>query len=193
MRIMGVDPSISCTGISLPPGETLSIKPRTKGDKRLKEIADHVLVAAQGSRTDLVIMEGLFGHYPGNAARVIPMMHGAIRDRLMCHGIPYFVINQSTLKSFATGKGGASKDEMALAAWRRLGRRYRTDDECDADWLRVAARMVYGLGEQTEYGADDWLRVPAAQLTSLKHGLKGQPVSWPTIGKYKPWPVVALR
>jgi Holliday junction resolvasome RuvABC endonuclease subunit len=193
MRIMGVDPSVTCTGISLPSQETLSIKPRTKGDRRLKEIADHVLIAAQGCRADLVLMEGLFGSYRGEAGRVIPMMHGAVRDRLMCHGIPYFVIHQATLKSFATGKGGASKDEMALAARRRLGRVYRTNDECDADWVRVAGRLVYGFDEITEYGPDDRLRMPVSQVTSLHHGLKGKEVEWPTIGRYVPWPRVALR
>jgi Holliday junction resolvasome RuvABC endonuclease subunit len=193
MKIMGVDPSISCTGISLPSGKTLAIKPRSKGDWRIKETGDHVLVAAQASRADLVVMEDLAGVYPGKSARIIPLLHGGLRDRLMCHGIPYMVINPSTLKMFATGNGSADKDEMALAAWRRLGRKYRTDDECDADWLRVAGRAAYGLGELTDFGWDDWLRIPPGQLVSLRRTKQGEEIVWPVVGSHRPWPPVTLR
>ena len=197
MRIMGVDPSISCTGISLPDRTTMAVKPRSSGDDRLREIADHLHVAAVGCGAELVVMEGLFGVYKGEAARIIPMLHGALRLELQRLPVPYVVLNPTTLKRFATGDPNADKSAMALAAVKRLGREYGTSDECDADWCRIAGRTVYGYGE--------WLREPRAaggrvaldlpqdQVTALRRGLKGKPVVWPVVGTHVPWPKVALR
>jgi Holliday junction resolvasome RuvABC endonuclease subunit len=193
MRIMGIDPSISSTGLSLPDGSTLAIKPRSAGDLRLTEIGNHVQVAAQAARADLVVMEDLAGIYRGKSARIIPMLHGVVRDRLQSAKIPFMLIHPGTLKIFATGSGNADKDEMALAARRRLGRAYATDDECDADWLRVAGRVVYGLGEITEYGDDACLRMPAEQIGFLRRTKSGEKINWPRIGSHLPWPRVVLR
>lgn len=196
MRIMGVDPSISCTGISLPSAETLAIKPKTKGDLRLTELGNHVQVAASASRAELVVIEGLGGLYRGESARIIPMLHGVIRDRLQTIKVPFMILLPATLKKFATGNGGADKDEMAKAAYRRLGRQYLTDDECDADWLRVAGRMAYGLGELTEYsspGRTDWLRMPPDQIKALRENKDHEEIVWPVVGGRRPWPRVLPR
>lgn len=194
VRIMGVDPSISCTGLSLPDRSgTLAIKPRTKGDLRLTEIGNHVQIAASTSKADLVVIEGLGGLYRGESARIIPMLHGVLRDRLQTAGIPFMILLPKTLKKFATGNGAADKDEMARAAFRRLGRQYATHDECDADWLRVAGRTAYGLGELTAYGSNDWLRIPAEQIKALRENKSGEEIVWPVVGIHRPWPRIALR
>lgn len=197
MRIMGIDPSISRTAISLPDRTTFAIKPRSSGDDRLREIADHLHVAAVGARVDLVVMEGLFGIYKGEAARIIPMLHGALRLELQRLPVPYVVLNPKTLKRFATGNGNANKYDMAQAARIRLGRTYATDDECDADWCRIAGRMVYGwaewLKEPRAAGGRITVEMPAGQVSALRYGLRGQPVVWPVVGNNVPWPKVALR
>lgn len=200
MRIMGIDPSVTCTGVSLPNTDTFAIKPRSKGDNRLKEIADHIHIAAVGCQAELVVMEGLFGVYKGEAARIIPMVHGAIRLELLRLPVPFLVLHPTSLKRFATGKPSASKTDMAVAALKRLGREYSTDDECDADWLRIAGRFAYGLSEVTDlpgpYSAvDRILSMPQDQLSALVRtsGPKGQPIPWPTVGGRSPWPSVGLR
>lgn len=198
MKIMGVDPSISCTGVSLPDRTTLAVKPRTKGDDRLEEIADHLHVAAIGCGAELVVMEGLFGVYKGEAARIIPMLHGALRLELKRLKIPYMVLNPVTLKRFATGNHNADKTAMAMAAYKRLGREYGTDDECDADWCRVAGRIAYGLTEcGSGYGAAGGriLSLPQDQIAALRStgGRKPEPIVWPVVGGRQPWPSVALR
>jgi Holliday junction resolvasome RuvABC endonuclease subunit len=198
MRIMGVDPSITCTGVSLPDATTMAIKPRSSGDDRLREIADHLHVAAVGCGAELVVMEGLFGVYKGEAARVIPMLHGALRLELQRLPVPYVVLNPKTLKRFATGDGNADKAKMAQAARVHLGRAYGTSDECDADWCRIAGRTVYGRPEVTDHpgpamAMDRILSLPQEQVSALRSGLKGQPVEWPVVGRHVPWPRVALR
>lgn len=199
MKIMGVDPSITCTGLSLPDRTTLALRPRSKGDDRLKEIADHVHVAAVGCGAELVVMEGLFGVYKGEAARIVPMLHGALRLELMRLPVPYMVLNPTTLKRFATGNPNASKTDMAVAALKRLGREYRTDDECDADWLRIAGRTVYGWAEWLEEpraaGGRMALQMPRVQTDALRRttGRKPEPIVWPVVGGRQPWPGVMPR
>lgn len=187
MRIMGLDPSITCTGISLPDGTTFAVKPKTKGDDRLKDIAGRVNLWVQGQEVDLVVMEGLAGVYKGEAARIIPMLHGALRLELMRLRVPYMVLNPTTLKRFATGSATADKTAMALAALKRLDREYGTSDECDADWLRIAGRFVYGLGHLQR--PDGGLVIlPRAQVDALRKGVKGVPLVWPVVGPWTPWP-----
>jgi Holliday junction resolvasome RuvABC endonuclease subunit len=188
---MGVDPSISSTGVSFPDAETMAIKPRSKGDLRLTEIGDQLMFGVRTARPDLVVIEDLAGVYPGKSARIIPMLHGVIRDRLQQDRVPFMLLNPRTVKIFATDNGGADKDEMALAARRRLGRTYGTDDECDADWCRVAGRTAYGLGEWTGY--DDWLRIPAEQTGYLRVTKGGERIVWPVVGNHRPWPKIVLR
>ena len=190
MRILGVDPSITCTGVSYPDGSTQAFKPRTTGDDRLEELADKVGWAALDCQ--LVVMEGLGGVYKGEAAKIIPMLHGALRLELKRRGVPYMVLMPSSLKKFATGNGSADKTAMALAALKRLGREYPTGDECDADWCRVAGRFAYGLAEWDLKGQP--LQMPQDQLKALRWSLaKRKPIEWPRVGNYQPWPGVALR
>lgn len=195
MRIMGLDLSTSCTGVSLPDGQTLALKPpsRLKGDDRLFYLAEHVGLAARTARAELIVVEDVRGIYKGEAARVIPMLHGMVRLELKREGITYMPLNQTTLKRFATGSAGADKTAMALAALKRLGREYSTDDECDADWLRIAGRTVYGWGEPTGPAPTDWLRMPKDHVEALHHGVKGVRLVWPTVGSHQPWPGLSVR
>jgi Holliday junction resolvasome RuvABC endonuclease subunit len=187
MRIMGLDLSIARTGIAFPAGETMAVKPRSKGDQRLHEIAQHVRVAARTARADLVVMEGLGGVYRGEAARVIPMLHGAVRSALMDDHVPYMAdLSPSSLKLFATGSGGADKLAMRTAARVQLGRVYATDDECDADWLRIAGRVAYGLDVRPGPGMPR-LVFTQARLDALRvsgRGKQRKHLVWPAVGPY---------
>jgi Holliday junction resolvasome RuvABC endonuclease subunit len=197
MKIMGLDLSITCTGIAYPDTSVQALKPRGKGDARLEHTADHVGLAARTSGAELVVIEGLGGRYLGEASRVIPMLHGAVRLELMRNKIPYMLLSPSSLKKFATGNGSADKTGMALAALKRLGREYSTSDECDADWLRIAGRFAYGLGEYgSGYGAAGGrlLQMPQENLKALRWSLtKKEPIVWPVVNGHKPWPEIGLR
>lgn len=181
MRIIGLDLSITCTGISLPDGQTVALKPRAKGDERLADLRDQVRYWTDGEDADLVVLEDLAGLYRGEAARIIPMLHGVVRTALMDLGVPYMLLNPTTLKRFATGSGTADKTAMAMAAYKRLGREYGTSDECDADWLRVAGGAAYGLIVSRSMPDEGIAPVsfPQAQVKALGYGLKGQRISWP--------------
>lgn len=185
MRIMGLDLSVTCTGVAFPAGETMAIKVKSRGEERRFEIAEHVEIAARACRADLVVIEGLGGVYRGEAAREIPMLHGAVRLALRRSRIRYTaVVSPSTLKLFATGNGNASKITMRVTAKRLLGSEYATDDECDADWLRIAGMTVYGLPVRVSRPAA--LVFPEPQVQALFWTRAGKALEWPAVGLSRP-------
>jgi Holliday junction resolvasome RuvABC endonuclease subunit len=149
MKLAGLDLSMTETGAAwtadpAAPGEcwaeTSVIRPRLVRDRRLPEIRRRVLEVVKGA--DFVLIEKLPPHL--KSAGITGMVHGVIRDALLEAGIPYGDIGPSSLKLFATGRGGASKTEMALAALKRGGLEFRNDNQCDAWWLWVAANEYRG-------------------------------------------------
>ena len=168
-RIVGLDLSITATGIALADGTTRTIKTNPKdGDRRLVEIALQVGMALDstdyGDACDLVVIEEAPPGLKGPAIKAIHMVHGAVRARLLDFDTKYVVINPSTLKKYATGKSGADKTAMAMAAYKRTGREFADDNQCDAAWLRWAALDQLGHAEFT---------LPADQRAALSA------VAWP--------------
>lgn len=144
MRIIGLDLSMSATGVAFPDGSTAVIKPRGEGDARLLSIErqmDYIL--REVVHPDLAVVEQ-FGAFQGSAARTVPMVHAVVRLCLMHAGIPYVLITPQTLKTFATGRHTADKTAMVVAALKRMGREFTDDNECDAAWLRAAGHYAYG-------------------------------------------------
>lgn len=136
---------------------TTLISPKGTGDKRLMVIRRSVLDHVQGS--ELVLIEGYLNR--SMSAGITGMVHGAVRSGLIEAGIPYATIPPASLKKYATGRGGASKTDMALAAFKRGGVEFANDNECDAWWLWQAA-TDYMVGP-------DWspLKMPAVNRESL--------------------------
>ena len=169
-RVIGLDLSITATGICLPDGTTETIKTNAKdGDRRLQHIVDRVGTALSGDpwgddTFDLAVMEEAPPGLKGPAIKAIHMVHGAVRLRLIEFGIPYVVINPTTLKAYATGSTSADKTAMAMAAYKRTGREFGDDNQCDAWWLRAA-----GL---------DWLSLPEFSLPAA-HRDRLDKATWP--------------
>ena len=162
--VVGLDLSITATGVALADGtvETLSTKPKD-GDRRLITIANE-LFEGVGNGTDLVVIEGPVVR--SSAAGVIGMVHGAVRSMLLGYGTPYAIVPPATLKKYATGKGNADKTAMALALYKRTGLEFDDDNQVDAWWLRAAGLHHLGcpIGD-----------VPQAQADALAK------VEWPTL------------
>jgi Holliday junction resolvasome RuvABC endonuclease subunit len=170
--VIGLDLSLTATGIAHRGGITSTVKTRTAdGDRRLIQITEEVRRAVGGysegfehSRVDLVVLEDLPKH--AMAAGITGMVHGAVRAVLLNIGVRYALIAPATLKAFATGKGNADKTAMAMAAYKRAEREFGDDNQCDAWWLRAA-----GL---TRLGAPEFA-LPQAQIDRLAK------VAWPAV------------
>lgn len=169
LRVLGLDLSITATGMCVPSGATRTLRTSAKtGDKRLHFITEHVGIILEGG-CELVVMEEAPPGLKGPAIKAIHMVHGAVRLRLLEFGTPYVVINPTTLKGYATGSTSADKTAMAMAAYKRTGQEFVDDkggDQCDAWWLRAAALDWYGQPEFT---------LPQAQRDRLTK------VAWPQL------------
>lgn len=137
LRVAGLDLSITEPGLT----HTLEgkacthvLKTRGVGDLRLPEIKNWVLELVAGS--ELVLIEGYLNR--SLSAGITGMVHGAVRLGLIEAGIPYATMAPASNKKYATGKGGASKTEMAIAALKRGEVEFTNDNACDSWWLWVA-------------------------------------------------------
>lgn len=167
MNVLGLDLSLTATGIALPTGATSTIRTRgSDGDRRLTHIRDTIRdLCALGGGVDLAVVEDLPTH--AHAAGITGMVHGAARTALLDAAVPYVLIAPATLKKYATGKGNADKTAMAMAAYKRFGVEFADDNQCDAYWLRAA-----GLDQ----AGDPIVPLPAAQREALAK------VRWPGTG-----------
>lgn len=161
--VIAFDLSLTSTGVASRSG-TRRIVPTTTGVERLAEVRNRVLRAAgrvpegYGTYPDLVVIEG-YSYASGNKAHDVGELGGVVRLALHEAGIRYEVVAPKTIKTYACNNGGAGKDDMLLAAVRRLGYEGNSKDEADALWLYALA--MHALGEPI-------VTVPATHLRALK-------------------------
>jgi Holliday junction resolvasome RuvABC endonuclease subunit len=161
--VIGVDPSITATGIALSDGSLVTVGGKAdRGDERLLDIAIGVATAA--TRADLVVMEDLPTHAHG--AGITGMVQGVIRLMCLRASVPYALIPPATLKKYATGKGNATKADMRMELYRRTGQDVRDDNQADAAWLRFAG--LEHLGQRA-------VQLPALSVRAL------DAVAWPDV------------
>jgi Holliday junction resolvasome RuvABC endonuclease subunit len=163
-RVVGLDLSITATGIAWCDGSTYTVNSREVGDRRLLGICQEVGIAVDGRSIDLVVIEDLPTH--AKSAGITGMVHGAVRAYLLRLRVPYVLVTPASLKKYATGKGNCGKPEMAVAAFKRAGREFGDDNQCDAWWLRAM-----GL---------DYLGSPVASLPAAQRAALGA-VKWPAV------------
>lgn len=141
MRVLGLDLSITATGVATPVLATIT--PRTSGDRRLVTIRDSIRgLLDSGQPPELVVIEDVVVR--SGAASVLGMLHGVVRVDLLDRGIPYVTVPPATLKVYATGKGNATKPDMRMELFRRAGLDERDDNRVDAWWLRALGLDLAG-------------------------------------------------
>lgn len=147
IRIVGLDLSLSSTGIALPDGTTRTIKPEP-GDvagKRLNRLGTRLwtILTNLDHTPNVALIEDLPTHTLSPATTIkLAKWHGCVERDLRRLRIPVVNVNPTRLKMFATNLGGASKDQMIAAAV-AAGGTPANDDEADAYLLRAIA--VLGL------------------------------------------------
>ncbi|WP_431980054.1 hypothetical protein [Streptomyces qinglanensis] len=168
LRVIGLDLSLTSTGVALPDGTTYRIRTRAKdGDRRLLHIRGAIRHDLAAHRPHLAVVEDLPRHAMG--AGVTAMVHGIVRAELLAADVPYAVVVPATLKAFACDHGRAEKQQLAAAAFLVAGVEFADDkggDQCDAWWLRAAGHDHYGV---------PLFSLPSAQRQRLSK------VDWPTI------------
>ena len=165
MRVVGIDPSLTATGVADSNGAlfTITSKPDdgTVADRarRIATITAH-LRPHRLTDAHLVVIEGPAFSRQGQAGvhlraglwwRIVGLLHAA--------GVPVAEVSPSALKKYATGKGNADKSDMRMALYKRAGLDVSSDDEVDAWWLRQM-----GLAH---LGDPDAVPLPQAHLSAL--------------------------
>lgn len=165
-RVLGVDLSLTGTGIALPDGFTFTIDCESlKGLARLEYIRTSIMEYFVPRQ--LVVLEGFSYGSKGQSVYEIGGLGYIIRLALWDANIPFVEVPPSSLKLYATGKGLAKKTAMAVAALKRTGQEFDDDNQCDAAWLRWMALDHYGYPE---------FEVPATHRKALEK------IVWPEIG-----------
>jgi Holliday junction resolvasome RuvABC endonuclease subunit len=150
-RFLGIDPSPRKTGLALVQGDlcqVLLVKPNNlRGGERLKYQVDCLreflrrVGPVSGACVEGPSLES------GGREDDMGQMRGALLYVLADAEIPTRLIPPTSLKLFATGNGGASKERMIEAAvkkWPDVD--FYIDDLADAAWL---ARFCLTLNEDT--------------------------------------------
>ena len=149
MNVIGLDLSLTSTGIATAEGTHLLRPGKVRGVERLgfiERAIRRMLVASYmtSSGATIVAIEGYSFGSQGRAVFNIGELGGVIRLMLYRDGIPFVEVSPATLKVYATGKGNASKDIVLVAGVKWLGLECG-NDEMDAAWLR--ALVLDKLGE----------------------------------------------
>lgn len=142
LNVIGIDPSLTATGIAHADGTLTTVKHRHADDQRLLELQSDITHAICHGSPALVIIEDLPTHAHG--AGKTGMAQGVVRLTCYNHATPYVTVTAATLKKFATGKGNATKPDMRMALYRRTGRDVRDDNQVDAFWLRTLGLYLLG-------------------------------------------------
>lgn len=143
-RIIGLDLSLTSSGIALPDGTTRTIHPQhvDPRGRRLNDLGSQLWRLLEEHRPHVAIIEALPLHAPGIVGLIRRAeWHGCVlRDlrRLRC---PVVEVDNAKLKSYGAGHGGADKAAMVQAAL-DAGGDPANDDEADAYVLRAFGLLV---------------------------------------------------
>lgn len=150
MKVIGLDLSLTSTGVMWDDGVPVTYHPSipkeaTERDRiaRLIRIRDFVLERAIGA--GLAVIEGYsYGARVGGPQ--LGELGGVIKVALQEAGLMVLVVQPALLKTFAAGKGNASKEEVFASAIRRApGYQFTTTDQADAFWLFAMGRHLQGV------------------------------------------------
>lgn len=151
MKVVGIDASLTCIGVAVINGDiyTETIQSKKTGLERLVEIREQIKDIVNGA--DLVVIEG-YAFARSNQAHQLGELGGVLRMMFYEAGIRYIEVAPSAVKKFATGKGNASKEAVAVGVYKRWGKEFKTNDEADAFVLaKIGQAYITGQEELTVF------------------------------------------
>lgn len=150
MIILGIDPSLTSTGICVmngetgEVGETMAIHSTHTGAERLVNFRQEIVNLISMRSNIHAFIEG-YAFGANNQREALGELGGVLRLTLYDAGIPMVIIQPTMLKKFATGKGTADKVAMGVQLMKEFGLSYPTTDQTDAFWLSQFGRGYLGL------------------------------------------------
>lgn len=145
-RVVALDLSIRATGRCWPDGSlaTLTTSAGDTDDDRVDSIAYRIGDDLEAlGLVDLVAIEA--GVYRSQAAFVLGMLHRAVRTECRARGIPFLLVPPASVKTYATGKGNATKATIRVELYKRTGVDIADDNQADAWALRALVLDLLGF------------------------------------------------
>lgn len=151
---LGIDASLTSPGFcvagdTIPCIKSTHFKSKNIGFERIFDIYNETKAYLTDWIPEKIIMEelpaGSKSPYTIERAELV----GVIKNRIyrLDFWNRFILVNPSTLKKFATGKGNCDKSAMILQAYKEFGIEFTCNDECDAFWLAQVGRAMDGHWE----------------------------------------------
>lgn len=150
--VVGIDPSLTSTGVAVirnGVAATIAVGSTRTGDQlaerlaRIHSIVSHVVDVVAAAAPSLVAVEGYSFASKGRGLTGLIEL-GAILRYELAASFDVFEVAPAAVKKFATGKGAASKTDVALAVYKRWRFEAPTPDEVDAFVLAKIAEAKVG-------------------------------------------------
>jgi Holliday junction resolvasome RuvABC endonuclease subunit len=144
--ILGIDPSLTSTGLCVIDHHGALIESTTLGSKktgpaRLVELRDALDAYFKQTMPTVCALEG-YSFGSKHAREAVAEWGGLIRVLLYEWKIPTLIVPPMTLKKFVLPSAGSlQKNRIALESYKRWNVSFQTDDECDAHALAQLALM----------------------------------------------------
>jgi len=153
MIIIGVDPSLTSTGICVMDErgkilESLAIQPDNKGIERLasfRRVFKELISRIRLTNIDIVAFIEGYAFGANNKREALGELGGVMKLSLYYDGVEMVVVPPTVVKQYVTGKGNADKIAMALAVQKQYGHEFPTTDQTDAFALAEIGRAYHGL------------------------------------------------
>lgn len=175
MRVLGLDPSLTGTGICEPDGTCLTwgSDPKERWEERVSTLTAAVMGAVFRTSSDVVAIEECMVRHPHLPSL---WLHGSLRLAMWRNSVPYIDINSSRRQKWACGDQKNRDKDAVLARAIHAGSAAGNNNEADAWWLHRIARTAY-LGDAN---AEHFPLYQREVLASI---------DWPEIDGHKPmWP-----
>jgi len=162
MKFVGIDPSLTSTGLIVLNDKGLieiqrliKTKPDKEIEDRLSYLSSEILrilsamqydsflqnaARFQAGSVPIIHIEGLSFGARGQGIMQLAGLHFILRTQMKANGFSYKVIAPTELKKYVTGKGNAQKQVMLMKTLKRWNVEFESDDLCDAFGL---AKMAY--------------------------------------------------
>jgi crossover junction endodeoxyribonuclease RuvC len=150
MIIMGIDPSLTASGIivlndtKVIHQEVFKNKPNLPTIARVKDIYTQIIRLNLEFAPQLSVIEGLSFASKGQGTDAIFYLGWRIREELEQQNLPWIESSPAQVKKFATNKGTSQKQVMIKEVYKRWG--FDTDDDNLADAYTMARIGLAYLG-----------------------------------------------
>lgn len=149
MNILGLDLSLTSTGVCIGDDECVAYHSDSEDTQRLTDIRNYVLGTCLEENIKCVIMEG-YSYGSRSRAHALGELGGVMKVAFDEAWIPFVIVPPTSRAKFATGRGNAGKAEVISAVSYRTSRHWSgkgVEDRIDAWVLREMGLQRLGQSQ----------------------------------------------